>query len=132
MLAAIYIYIYQSYFSDSRHICLVWFDLISLFYIYTLTENKIILLYSLFSLFNGISTFVVYLMPRYPCKRTLALRQDFLEPQEAVSLGSNPPWKGKVYRLEPEAPLLREYRRDQKHFGAIERIWATALHPDPP
>ena len=45
--------------------------------------------------------------PRLPSIRVTRLRLTFLEPQGTSLLGSTPPWKGLVYRLAPEAPVLR-------------------------
>ena len=56
-----------------------------------------------------------------------------LEPQRAVTPGSNPPWRGLVHRLEPEATFLGECRRS--HFWECRPclgVWAMALRLDPP
>ena len=43
--------------------------------------------------------------------------------------GFNPPWRGFFIVWYPS---LGECRRGRGIFGAAGRVWATAMHPDPP
>ena len=53
-------------------------------------------------------------------------------PQWAVFPGFNPLRRGWVYRPAPEAPLLGDADGVRSIFGNAGRVWASALHPDPP
>ena len=50
-----------------------------------------------------------------------------------VPPGSNPPRRGKLYRLLPEEPLFRGMPTGLEAFLiATGRVWAMALHPESP
>ena len=55
-----------------------------------------------------------------------------LEHHWVVLPGSNPPWRGLVYRQAPEAYLFRGIATGlEAFFGAVGCVLATALRPDP-
>ena len=50
-----------------------------------------------------------------------------LEPQRAILPGSNPPWKGWIYYMAPEAPLFRGMPTGPEAF--LEPLGASGLRP---
>ena len=56
-----------------------------------------------------------------------ALRPALLDPQWAVSPGSNSFLRGSVYRLVLETLLLGDADGTWGNFGNARRVWATAL-----